>query len=39
VTAFGDDLHLHLTTCNADFPAGEDPAAFAAGLARRAWRP
>ena len=26
---FGDDLHLHLTTFNGDFPAGNDPGAFA----------
>jgi fructose 1,6-bisphosphate aldolase/phosphatase len=30
--AFGDDLHLHLTTFNGDFPPAEDPAAFAAAL-------
>jgi fructose 1,6-bisphosphate aldolase/phosphatase len=36
VMAFGDDLHLHLTTYNGDFPTGEDPAAFAFGLARGA---
>jgi fructose 1,6-bisphosphatase len=33
---FGDDLHLHLTTFNGDFPAGNDPGTFAAGLARGA---
>jgi fructose 1,6-bisphosphate aldolase/phosphatase len=32
VTAFGDDLHLHLTTYNGDFEGGEDPAAFAGKL-------
>src|SRR5262245_27332211 len=32
----GDDLHLHLTTFNGDFPAGNDPGTFAAGLARGA---
>src|SRR5262245_58989467 len=33
---FGDDLHLHLTTFNGDFPAGEGPGTFAATLARGA---
>jgi fructose 1,6-bisphosphate aldolase/phosphatase len=33
VAVFGDDLHLHLTTYNGDFAAGEDPAAFARQLA------
>jgi fructose 1,6-bisphosphate aldolase/phosphatase len=32
VAAFGDDLHLHLTTYTGDFAAGEDPAAFAGKL-------
>jgi fructose 1,6-bisphosphate aldolase/phosphatase len=36
VALFGDDLHLHLTTFNGDFPAGEAPAAFVADLARGA---
>jgi fructose 1,6-bisphosphate aldolase/phosphatase len=36
VTVFGDDLHLHLATCNGDFPPGETPAAFAAKLAKGA---
>jgi fructose 1,6-bisphosphate aldolase/phosphatase len=36
VTAFGDDLHLHLTTFNGDFRGTEDPEAFAAGLAKMA---
>jgi fructose 1,6-bisphosphate aldolase/phosphatase len=29
VMAFGDDLHLHLTTFNGDFSGGESPPAFA----------
>jgi fructose 1,6-bisphosphate aldolase/phosphatase len=36
VTAFGDDLHLHLTTYSGDFAASEDPAAFAAALGKGA---
>jgi fructose 1,6-bisphosphate aldolase/phosphatase len=36
VTVFGDDLHLHLTTYNGDFPAGEDPCALAAALGKGA---
>lgn len=36
VVFFGDDLHLHLTTCNADFREGEDPSAVAGQLARGA---
>ncbi len=36
VMLFGDDLHLHLTTLRGDFPPGEDPAAFAAEVARGA---
>jgi fructose 1,6-bisphosphate aldolase/phosphatase len=32
--AFGDDLHLHLTTFNGDFGADEDSAAFATEVAR-----
>jgi fructose 1,6-bisphosphate aldolase/phosphatase len=36
VMVFGDDLHLHLTTFNGDFPAGEDPGAYAYGLAKGA---
>jgi fructose 1,6-bisphosphate aldolase/phosphatase len=36
VTAFGDDLHLHLTTCNGDFPPGEEPAPLAHRLALEA---
>src|SRR5262249_37184298 len=35
---FGDDLHLHLTTCNDDFKAGETPAAFVGALALGAAR-
>src|SRR5262249_33405188 len=38
VALFGDDLHLHLTTCNGDFPAGEGAAPFAFCLARGAAR-
>src|SRR5262249_12378071 len=38
VMLFGDDLHLHLTTFNGDFPGGEDPGAFAARLAIEAAR-
>ncbi len=34
VMAFGDDLHLHLTTFNGDFPNGNDPFQFAAEVAR-----
>jgi fructose 1,6-bisphosphatase len=33
---FGEDLHLHLTTHNADFTSGPSPAEFALGLARAA---
>ena len=33
---FGDDLHLHLTTFNGDFPAGENPGTYAYGLAKGA---
>jgi fructose 1,6-bisphosphate aldolase/phosphatase len=36
VALFGDDLHLHLSTCNGDFPADEDAASFAARLAKGA---
>src|SRR5262245_46531352 len=36
VMAFGDDLHLHLTTFAGDFPAGEPPQAFAVRAAREA---
>src|SRR5262245_42369010 len=36
VMAFGDDLHLHLTTFADGFPAGESPQAFAARAAREA---
>jgi fructose 1,6-bisphosphatase len=36
VMAFGDDLHLHLTTYNGDYPPGGDPAAAAAKLAKEA---
>ncbi len=36
VTAFGDDLHLHLTTYRGDFAPGEDVRALAAGWAREA---
>src|SRR5262245_37210385 len=33
VTAFGDDLHLHLTTFAGDFPAGEPPGRFVSDVA------
>jgi fructose 1,6-bisphosphate aldolase/phosphatase len=36
VMLLGDDLHLHLTTFHGDFPAGEEPAAFAGAVAREA---
>ena len=36
VAAFGDDLHVHLTTFNGDFKASEDPAALAVHVARKA---
>src|SRR5262249_52331250 len=36
VMAFGDDLHIHLVTCNQNFSGGEDPRAFAAKVAREA---
>src|SRR6266542_2616553 len=36
VMIFGDDLHLHLTTFNGDFPAGDNPGNYAATLARGA---
>jgi fructose 1,6-bisphosphate aldolase/phosphatase len=36
VAAFGDDLHVHLTTFNGDFPKSENPAAYATALARGA---
>ena len=36
IRAFGDDLHLHLTTFNGDFAPDEDPNEFAAQLARAA---
>jgi fructose 1,6-bisphosphate aldolase/phosphatase len=36
VMAFGDDLHLHLTTFGGDFPPGESPAALVARAAREA---
>jgi fructose 1,6-bisphosphate aldolase/phosphatase len=36
VNAFGEDLHLHLTTFNGDFDAGQDPAVYAFDLARGA---
>jgi len=36
VMVFGDDLHLHLTTFNGDFPAGENPGTYAYGLAKGA---
>lgn len=36
VIAFGDDLHLHLTTCDGEFAPGEDPGAVAAAAARKA---
>jgi fructose 1,6-bisphosphate aldolase/phosphatase len=36
VRDFGEDLHLHLTTFNGDFPAGQEPAAFAEELGRGA---
>jgi fructose 1,6-bisphosphatase len=35
VMIFGDDLHLHLTTCNG-VPTGQDPATFAAKMAKGA---
>jgi fructose 1,6-bisphosphate aldolase/phosphatase len=35
-TVFGDDLHLHLTTYNGDFAAGEDPRALAAAWGKEA---
>jgi fructose 1,6-bisphosphate aldolase/phosphatase len=36
VTVFGDDLHLHLTTFNGDFPSGEDPRVLAGALGKDA---
>jgi len=33
VTAFGEDLHLHLSTFNGDFPSGQNPMDFIADLA------
>jgi fructose 1,6-bisphosphate aldolase/phosphatase len=36
VALFGDDLHLHLTTCRADFPTGQAVGPFVARLARQA---
>ena len=36
VAAFGDDLHVHLTTFNGDFPKGDSPADYATALARGA---
>lgn len=36
IRTFGEDLLLHLTTFNGDFPADEDPSTFAGGLARGA---
>jgi fructose 1,6-bisphosphate aldolase/phosphatase len=36
VAVFGDDLHMHLTTCNGDFPGGAGAPDFALGLARGA---
>jgi fructose 1,6-bisphosphate aldolase/phosphatase len=36
IMAFGDDLHLHLTTFAGDFSGGEAPHAFAARAAREA---
>jgi fructose 1,6-bisphosphatase len=36
VMMFGDDLHLHLTIYNGDFPPGEEPAVYVARLAKGA---
>jgi fructose 1,6-bisphosphate aldolase/phosphatase len=36
VALFGDDLHLHLTTCRADFPTGQAVGPFVTRLARQA---
>jgi fructose 1,6-bisphosphate aldolase/phosphatase len=36
VTAFGDDLHLHLTTYDGDFPSGKEAGTFVAALAKGA---
>jgi fructose 1,6-bisphosphate aldolase/phosphatase len=36
VMIFGDDLHFHLAIFNGDFPPGEDPNAYAFGLAKTA---
>ncbi len=36
VMAFGDDLHMHLTTHGPDFPSGEAPQGFAARAAKEA---
>src|SRR5262249_10820237 len=36
VNAFGEDLHVHLTTFNGDFSAGPNPALYALDLARGA---
>jgi fructose 1,6-bisphosphate aldolase/phosphatase len=36
VRDFGEDLHLHLTTFNGDFPAAEDPASYVEDLGQGA---